>query len=59
MAVRLSTLRAGCDLPPGRFLVLVSVRNSVNTRVILRLEGLGKFKQCNDLIGNRTVDLPA
>jgi hypothetical protein len=26
---------------------------------IVRLEGLGKLKKFNDLIGNRTCDLPA
>jgi hypothetical protein len=25
----------------------------------VRLEGLGQLKKCNDLIGNRTRDLPA
>jgi hypothetical protein len=38
MAVRLSALRAGRPLSPGRFLVLISVRGWV------RLEGLGQMK---------------
>jgi hypothetical protein len=42
MAVRLSALRAGRLLPPGRFLLLISVR------------GLGTFRS----IGNETRDLP-
>jgi hypothetical protein len=44
MAVRLSALRAGHPLPPGRFLVLISVRGRVDPRDIGRLEGLGKWK---------------
>jgi hypothetical protein len=44
MAVRLSALRAGCPLPRGRFLVLISVRGWVDPRVIVRLEGLDKLK---------------
>jgi hypothetical protein len=42
MAVSLSTLRAGSPLPPGRFLVLVSVRSWVDPRAILQLEGLSR-----------------
>jgi hypothetical protein len=45
MAVRLSALRAGHPLPPGRFLVLISVRDSIDPRAIVRLEGLGKLKK--------------
>jgi hypothetical protein len=44
MAVRLSALRAGCPLPPGRFLVLISVRDRDDPRAIVRLEGIGELK---------------
>jgi hypothetical protein len=44
MAVRLSALRVGFSLPPGRFLVLTSVRGLVGPRFIVRLEGLGELK---------------
>jgi hypothetical protein len=58
MAVKLSALRAGRPLLPGRFLVLISVRGWVDLKAIVRLEGLGKLKNSNDLIGIRTHDLP-
>jgi hypothetical protein len=57
MAVRLSALRAGRPLPPGRFMVLICVRGSVDPRAIVRLEELGKLKKFH-LIGTRTRDLP-
>jgi hypothetical protein len=42
IAVR-SVLHAGRSLPPGRFLVLISVRCAGNHSAIVRLEGLGQL----------------
>jgi hypothetical protein len=43
MAVRLSAWRAGRPLPPGRFLVFISVRGWIDPRAVVRLEGLGQL----------------
>jgi hypothetical protein len=45
-------------LPPGRFLVLISVRCWVNPRTTVRVEEICQEKKTNDLNGNRTLDLP-
>jgi hypothetical protein len=52
MAVRLPSLRAGHPLPPGGFVVLISVKGWVDM-------GHRAIEKSNDLIGNRTRDLPA
>jgi hypothetical protein len=55
MAIKLSALRAGHPLPPGRFLVLISVRGSVEPRATVRLEGLGKLKKKSTSSGQAGV----
>jgi hypothetical protein len=44
MAVRLSALRAGRPLTPGRFLALISARGWVDPMAIMRLEELDQLK---------------
>jgi hypothetical protein len=58
MAVR-SDLRASRPLPAGRFLVLISVRRWVDPRDHSAAGWISSTEKSNDLIGNRTRDLPA
>jgi hypothetical protein len=51
MAVRFLALRAGHRLQPGRFLVFISVRDWVDPRATVRLEGLGKLKNPMTTLG--------
>jgi hypothetical protein len=57
MVVRLSTLCASHCLPPGRFLVLISLRGWVNPRAIVRLEGLGQLKNPMTSLGIKTASI--
>jgi hypothetical protein len=60
MAIRLSALRASHPSPPGRYLVLISVRGRVDHRATMWLEGLVQLiEKSSGLIGNRTRNLPA
>jgi hypothetical protein len=49
MVVKLWALWDGCPLPPGRFLVPISVRGWVDPRVTVWLEGLGQLKNLTSL----------
>jgi hypothetical protein len=58
IAVRLWALCAGRPLPPGRFLVLISVIGWIDSMATVRLEGLGQLT--NPITSSRikTLDLP-
>jgi hypothetical protein len=53
---RLSVLRTGRLYPPGKFLLLISVRLSRTHKATVPPEGLSQWKKYP--IGNRTYDLP-
>jgi hypothetical protein len=53
MAVKLSALHINHSIPPGRILVLISVRGQINPRAIMQLERLAELK--NPLISSGTV----
>jgi hypothetical protein len=56
MVVRVSALCFGFRrLPPGRFLILISVRSWVNSKAIVRLERLGQLKNPLTSLGNDTA----
>jgi hypothetical protein len=59
MAVRLLALRAGRPLPPGRYLVLISVKRLSQPQSHSAAARIWSFKKSSDLIENRTSDLPA
>jgi hypothetical protein len=42
--MRLSALHAGRPLPLGKFLVLISAIGAVDSRIVVRLEGIGQLK---------------
>jgi hypothetical protein len=57
--VRLSALRVSGPLPPGRFLVLISVKSLSIFRDHIAAGRIRSIGKSNDVIGNRTRDLPA
>jgi hypothetical protein len=59
MAVRLSALRDGRPLPPGRFLVLISVKRLSRPQGHRAAGKIRSIEKSNELIGNRIRDLPA
>jgi hypothetical protein len=59
MAVRLSVLLVGCPLPPGRFLVLISVKRLSRPQGHSAAGRIRSIEKSNDLIGNPISDLPA
>jgi hypothetical protein len=55
MAMRLSIVSADYLLPPGRFLVPISVTDRVDPMTIVRLEGLGQLKNLMTSLGIKPV----
>jgi hypothetical protein len=58
MTARLSALRTGRPLPPGRFLILISVRDRVDPKAHSATRRIRWIENFNDLIGNRSSELP-
>jgi hypothetical protein len=58
MAVRLSALCASLPLPPGRFLVLISVRGWLDPMCHSAARRIRSIEKFSDLTGNQTHDLP-
>jgi hypothetical protein len=59
MAVRVSALRAGRPLPPGRFLILLLEAEPTRTLSYGAVGRIRSIEKSNHLIGNRIRDLPA
>jgi hypothetical protein len=58
MAVKMSALQAGRPLPRERFLVLISVKRLSRTQGHSTAGRVRSTEKSNDLIGNRTRDIP-
>jgi hypothetical protein len=59
MALMLLNLPPTFLLHSWRFLVLISIKFKVDSKAIMRLEGLGQSKKLRNLIENRSRDLRA
>jgi hypothetical protein len=57
MAVRLSALRACRPIPPGRFLIFISVRGWVDPQGHSAAGRIRSIEKSNNIFGNRTHDL--
>jgi hypothetical protein len=59
MAMKLSNLRAGHHLHPGRYLVLISVQSLSRPEDHCAVERLRSRAKSSDFVGNGTCDVPA
>jgi hypothetical protein len=55
MEVRLSALRAGRHLPPGRYMILISVRGWIDSRATVRNEGLGNILKMLKIVSEKLL----